>query len=90
MQKIMQMDDKLLTGWAILPLPPKKLLCNCVILSNCNALCKSICNVNTVHVIVPHIILKTISTIKLLDILTVRLDFNKTTIFYQGAEIFHN
>jgi hypothetical protein len=34
MQKSRQMDDKLLTGWAILPLPRKKLLVKHVYLSH--------------------------------------------------------
>jgi hypothetical protein len=38
MQKTMQMDDKLLTGWSILPLPQKKVLCNCVYLTQFNNL----------------------------------------------------
>jgi hypothetical protein len=38
MQKTKQMDDELLTGWAILSLSLKKLLCNCVCMSHCNLL----------------------------------------------------
>jgi hypothetical protein len=37
-QKTMQMNDKQLTGWAILSLPWQKLLCSHVFLSQCNLL----------------------------------------------------
>jgi hypothetical protein len=50
-KKTTQMDDKLLR---ILPLPQKKLLCNCVFMSKCNP-SVSICNSYSVCVIVPQI-----------------------------------
>ncbi len=45
------LDDKLLTGWAIHPLTLKNC---CVAVSICliETFCESICNYNTVHVIV--------------------------------------
>jgi hypothetical protein len=52
-------DDKLLTSWAIFPLPLKKLLCNHIFSVSFQPFC-IICNCNPVHVIVSHIKLGTI------------------------------
>ncbi len=37
-QKELQLDNKVITGYVILPLQQKKFLCKCVCLSHCNLL----------------------------------------------------
>jgi hypothetical protein len=51
MQKTMEIDDKLITGWVIFHIPHKKLLCSGVYLSHWKTFVSSICNCNIVHVI---------------------------------------
>jgi hypothetical protein len=50
-QKTTQMDDKLLTGWAICPLSQKKILRSCAFLTNLITTSVFICGCKNVHVI---------------------------------------